>query len=114
MCGFMDKFFKFDAKLWVYNANKATWHFATLPKNIADEIRFLKDLSKNGIGNVKVKSAAWGSIKVLAQIGQTTWQTSIFPDKNSQSYLLPIKAVVRKTEKLNKNRIAKITLTLAE
>ena len=33
------------------------------------------------------------------RIGQTTWQTSIFPNKDG-SYVLPVKAAVRKAETL--------------
>jgi hypothetical protein len=33
-------------------------------------------------------------------IGQTVWKTSIFPDSKSGSYLLPLKAEVRKKEKI--------------
>ncbi|MBP9762590.1 DUF1905 domain-containing protein [Patescibacteria group bacterium] len=33
---------------------------------------------------------------VLVTVGKTMWETSIFPDKKSQSYLLPMKLEVRK------------------
>ena len=33
-----------------------------------------------------------------ATIGATTWKTSIFPDKKVGSFLLPLKAEVRKAE----------------
>ena len=31
-------------------------------------------------------------------IGQTVWQTSLFPHRESGGYLLPLKAAVRKAE----------------
>jgi hypothetical protein len=40
----------------------------------------------------------WGSVPVTVTIGTTTWKTSIFPDKESGGYLLPLKADVRKKE----------------
>ncbi len=39
-------------------------------------------------------------IKVRATINGTGVETSIFPDKNSGSYLLPLKASLRKAAKL--------------
>lgn len=40
-------------------------------------------------------------IKVLAQIGETSWKTALFPDSKSGSYVLAIKAEIRKKQKLN-------------
>lgn len=47
-----------------------------------------------------VLAGGWGSLPVMATIGKTSWKTSIFPDKKSESYLLPLKAEVRKKEKI--------------
>ncbi len=81
--------FEFKAKLWRWQAETGTaWHFITLPEKIGSDI-------KKNWGNLK---AGFGSIRVTAQIGNTQWQTSIFPDSKSGSYLLPVKAAVRKAE----------------
>ena len=40
----------------------------------------------------------WGAVPVTVQIGKTAWQTSLFPDKKSESYLFAIKAEVRRQE----------------
>ena len=42
----------------------------------------------------------WGSIRVSATIGDTNWQTSVFPSRENGGYLLPVKATVRKAESL--------------
>jgi hypothetical protein len=44
------------------------------------------------------KQRGWGSLPVVVTLGKTSWKTSIFPDKQSGSYLLPLKALVRKKE----------------
>jgi hypothetical protein len=44
--------------------------------------------------------AGWGSVRVTAKIGSTKWTTSIFPDKALGTFLLPLKAQVRKAEDL--------------
>jgi hypothetical protein len=43
-------------------------------------------------------SRGWGSLPVTVTIGTTTWDTSVFPDRKSGTYLLPVKAAVRKAE----------------
>ena len=75
------------AKLWRY-PGKAGWCFLTLSKKKAAEIK-----KKFG-----VRARGWGSLPVKVTIGDTSWKTSIFPDKRSGSYLLPVKAAVRKKE----------------
>ncbi len=65
----------------------AGWHFAGIPKKESEEIR----------SKIKIK-AGFGSVPVMVTIGKTKWETSIFPDKRSGTYLLPLKAQVRKKE----------------
>ncbi len=72
--------FTFEAKLWKYERS-AAWYFVTLPRDVADDIKEVYGASSNG----------FGSIKVMVRIDQVSWETSIFPDKSSGSYLLPIK-----------------------
>lgn len=64
------------------------WHFAYVDKKKSKEIREKYATLKKG----------WGSIPVTVTLGKTTWNTSIFPDKKSETYLLPLKAEVRKKE----------------
>jgi hypothetical protein len=78
--------YNFKTKLWLYQG-KGAWHFVTLPKEAAQEIRFFTPEAK-GFMPVPVK----------ATIGETTWKTSVFPDSKSGSYLLAVKAEVRQRE----------------
>ena len=79
----------FRATVWPYDG-PAAWYFVSLPPEVADEIadRFAD------------RSAAFGSVRVQATIGGTTWATSLFPDKRSGTYLLPVKQAVRTAEGL--------------
>jgi hypothetical protein len=87
--------FAFTAELWIYPGMVGNWHFISLPKKDADAI-------KKAFGTVKTRLPAgrqgWGSLRVEARIRKSVWKTSIFPDKKSGTYLLPVKAEVRKRE----------------
>jgi hypothetical protein len=55
----------------------------------------------------------WGSLPVEVTIGKTTWKTSIFPDSKSGTFILPIKAVVRKKEEVYEGDARTIVFSVA-
>lgn len=81
--------YKMSANVTVY-PGMGSWRFLALPKEIGIEI-------KTKFGK---RSVGWGSLRVLANIGKTSWKTSIFPDRKAGTYLLPLKATVRKAENI--------------
>ena len=89
---------KFQAQLWKYQAPKAAWYFITLPKE--DSLRI------NHQNLLKIKG--WGSIPVEVKIGQNVWRTSIFPSSKSGCYILPIKAEIRKKEKISEGDVVNV------
>jgi hypothetical protein len=40
----------------------------------------------------------FGGVRVKVTLGKTKWETSIFPDKRSGCYILPLKSAVRRAE----------------
>lgn len=98
----MSKRYKFTASLWLYPGETAQWHFITLPKVVAKQI-------KDRVGK---STRGFGSVPVTVTIGKTTWTTSIFPDKVSKSYFLPVKAAVRKSEDIEAGETTSCTLQL--
>jgi Domain of unknown function (DUF1905) len=84
--------------LWIWTADKApaSWHFLTLDGEVAEAIHDLSLLRRLEGG----RKRGWGSIKVRATVGETNWDTSIFPAKEMGGWLLPVKAAVRKAEGL--------------
>ncbi len=76
------------------------WRFLALPKKDGQEIK-----EKFG-----TRAKGWGSLYVSVTVGKTTWDTSIFPDKKSGTYLLPLKAKVRKAEGIYDD--SKVTFTI--
>lgn len=85
----MKNVFRFEAEVWEYGG-EGSWHFVTLPVNIAKELREIADNKR-----------AFGSIKVLVIIGKSKWLTSLFPDSKTKSFVLPIKKEVRQSEGLS-------------
>jgi hypothetical protein len=79
----------FTARVWLYPGTSAAWHFVSLPATEAARVHKLQEgVSRRG----------WGAVRVRAKIGRAAWETSIFPDKKTGSYLLPLKASVRRQE----------------
>jgi hypothetical protein len=77
----------FTAELWEWDARPGAWHFVTLPLDVADELR-----TQAG------PPAGFGSIKVVATLGATSWETSVFPESGGESLVLPVKKAVRMAE----------------
>jgi hypothetical protein len=90
---------KCRSKLWLYQG-PGGWHFITLPAAAARQIKSFQHGERKG----------WGAVQVHATIGETTWKTSIFPDRKSKSYLLPVKADVRKREDIGDKDLVSLIL----
>jgi hypothetical protein len=86
-----DSHFEVKAKAWRWRPAKpsaASWHFLTIEGQTAAEIRYA------ALG----RAGGFGSIRVTAIIGDTRWQTSLFPHRETGGLLLPLKAEVRRRE----------------
>ena len=58
----------------------------------------------------KLVTYGWGVIPALIKVGKTEWTTSLFPKEGR--YLVPIKMVVQKAEKLQEGDEIKLRLEL--
>ena len=97
--------FRFQAPVWKWSGEGPTsWFFITLPFDITDEIDEIATEAKRGFGSVRVK----------ASIGNTTWATSLFPSKEQKSFILPVKAAVRKAEALVDGTVANVRVQLVD
>jgi hypothetical protein len=95
----------FDAELWRWDARQGdSWIFVSLPADASDEIGDLVEGRTNG----------FGSVRVTAAIGTSTWQTSIFPDGVRKCYALPVKKAVRRSEGLEPGDTAHVTVELRD
>ena len=78
----------FTGKIW-YWRGPSPFYFVTVPEEQSQAIKAVSGIVTYG----------WGVIPVGVQIGDTRFQTSLFPKDGL--YLVPIKAIVREKEKLD-------------
>lgn len=106
----MTESFTVTAPLWLWTSagSPASWHFLTIEGQAADDIHATA-LMRRLEGGPK---RGWGAIKVRAAIGATCWDTSIFPQKGENGWLLPVKASVRKAEALAVGDEVKVRIDL--
>jgi len=91
------KTFKFKSKVIVWRSeiekedDSGAWRFARVPEKISAEI---KEIQKGKLRR------GWGAIYAKAKIRKSEWVTSIFPDRYSPIYILPLKKQIRYEENL--------------
>ena len=98
--------FTVTSKVWVWQARTgekpARWFFVSIEGRIAAEIK----LVSLGL------TAGFGSLPVRATIGTTTWHTSIFPQRDTGGWILPLKAAVRKSAGVGEGDEVTVTLEI--
>jgi Domain of unknown function (DUF1905) len=80
----------------------ASWYFLKIDVEASAAIREA----------ARGRSGHFGSIRVSAKIGGTHWQTSLFPNKESGGFLLPLKVAVRRAESLEVDDHVEVEITL--
>jgi hypothetical protein len=58
------------------------------------------------------RKGRFGTAKVTATIGGTSWANSVFPDKESGGWFMPVKKAVRLAEGLEEGEMVKLTVEL--
>ena len=94
------KLWRWQGKAKDGSPSPVAWFFITVDGAVADAIR----AASPG------RTAAWGSVYVSVTIGATSWRTSLFPSKDVGGYLLPVKAAVRKAERLTEGHMVALFL----
>ena len=98
----IDLEFSFTAEVWLWQSEKASWHFVTLPGDMSEDIKaFTKHLTRG-----------FRSVKLDVNIGETRWKTSIFPSKEHGGYILPIKKSVRAAEDIGVGSTVKLDISI--
>lgn len=99
----LDASYTFVGELWEHQPEGPTWVLVTVPVEDSDEIR---ERVPTRVG--------FGSVRVRARIGDTSWKTSVFPSAESGCYVLPLKKDVRRAEGLETGDAAEVTIELLE
>ena len=78
------------------------WHFAYVDKKQSALIKERYRGPRRGFGGIRVKVV----------LGKTKWETSIFPDSRSGTYLLPLKAAIRRAEDISEGDAVRFILEI--
>ena len=87
----------FEGEIWFWRG-PAPWYFVTVPPHQCEELHAISGLVTYG----------WGMIPVTVQLGKSQWETALWP-KDGQ-YIVPLKASVRKAEKVDEGDCVTIRL----
>ena len=77
------------------------FHFVTVPD---EESALLREISS-------AVSYGWGMIPVRARIGDTAWETSLFPKDGR--YVVPVKDAVRRDEGIEEGATVTVRMSVA-
>ena len=92
--------FEFTGEI-IYWRGPSPFHYVPVPEQESAAIKAVSSEVTYG----------WGVIPVLVQIGDTEWETSLFPKDGR--YLVPVKDMVRKGELLDLGDTVTVRLVLA-
>lgn len=93
--------YNFSGKVWKHSA-EGGWYFVSLPSKISSEIR----------EHLQWQEEGWGRMKATATIGTLSWDTAIWFDKKHQTYLLPLKADIRRKTGIKPDDIIDVMISL--
>lgn len=91
--------FEFSGEV-TYWRGPSPYHFVAVPEAESREIRAVAPIVSYG----------WGVIPVRVRIGETAFDTSLFPKDGR--YLIPVKDVVRAAEGITRGDVVAIELTI--
>lgn len=93
--------FAFEAELFPWDG-PAAWVFAALPPDLADVIHEVHGEHARG----------FGSLRVEVGLGGQVWRTSIFPDSQAGTFLLPVKKDIRRRAGVDVGDVVEIDLSV--
>ncbi len=93
--------YSFSEKVWQHSG-LGGWYFVSLPENMSKEIREM----------LRPEEEGWGRLKATVQTGKSEWKTAIWFDSKKNTYLLGLKAEIRKDENIDTGKIITVTVLL--
>ncbi|MBX7496981.1 DUF1905 domain-containing protein [Qipengyuania sp. 6B39] len=95
------------AEIRRWEGGKAVYHVVSVGGDAAEAITMHERLHRLEFGGRR----GFGSVKVIAKVGETRWKTSVFPSKTGEWWLLVGKKVL-KAEALAASELAHVELEL--
>ena len=90
---------EFSGEIWLWKG-PSPWHFVTVPEEESGDLEAASSAVTYG----------WGMIPVHVRIGETSWETSLYPKDGR--YLVPVKAWVRKAERIESGDTVTVHLSV--
>ncbi len=90
---------EFSGEIWHWRG-PAPYHFVTVPEPVSSALHAVASAVTYG----------WGMIPVLVRIGETAWETSLFPKDGG--YVVPLKDRARAAEGLEVGDVVTLRLTV--
>jgi hypothetical protein len=91
---------EFTGDVWQWKG-PAPHHFVTVPEDECAELESVSALVTYG----------WGMIPVTVGIGDTEWTTSLWPKDGG--YIVPLKAAVRRSERIDVGDVVTVRLAVS-
>lgn len=92
---------EFESELYRWEARTEDWFFIDLPSEFSADIRELPTPPRG-----------FGAVRVEVLVGAMRWRTSVFPDKEREVYVLPIKRAVRVAHDLGEGDPVRVNVTV--
>lgn len=90
-----------------WQGDRGTYHLVCFIGDAAEELTMHARLHRLEFG----RSRGFGSIKVTARIGETTWKTSVFPQNKQSEWILLVSKKVMRMENLSQGDIITVQVT---
>ena len=94
---------EFEGEIFRWQSREQEWIFVALPAPLSAEI-----------AEIPRPRRGFGSVRVEARIGLSTWRTSIFPGAAQGAYVLPLKRAVREAEGIGAEGIVSVCLDVLD
>jgi hypothetical protein len=95
-------------QIWTHEAENSSVGFVILPAEAAEQIAGHALMRRLELG----KRRGFGSVKVTARVGDSTWETSAFPQKGGESWFMAVKVGVRRAEGIEEGDAVDVELHL--
>ncbi|MGH3734883.1 MAG: DUF1905 domain-containing protein [Micromonosporaceae bacterium] len=90
---------EFSGEIWFWRG-PSPYHFVTVPEAQSEQLRTVAGAVTYG----------WGMVPVHARVGETRWDTSLYPKDGG--YVVPLKDAVRHAEGLEAGHVIAVRLTV--